>query len=364
MNFKGRLTGSICTTVMLLLVQGYAWGECHFGEDGEGGTSTIVNTLASSPVYFHAVPTGQFPQEGVEIGGPYEATLSPALWSDCDAGTDGEQMSNITYDAIGGVDGAMWPTNIPGIYYAVRIYSDKNVGSYFQYSNGQWTNLPLNASQPDHSWKAQIKLIQTSEFIGNTSYATVITPKESKKIGGMSVGGHTSTDNQPWWFNVTTSTFSLPIAAATCQATVVNGGTNNVDFGEMMFSSIREGFYPRQGFNLQLKGCSNVTAIKYKVSSNNTSYTSGVGDMMTNTLTSDAAAGVGVIIEQVFEANPSGHGEPFINDPSYIYVGLQYQVGANSSIDLPFMAYLKRDNNTPLKAGNFKAIATFTIDYL
>lgn len=84
---------------------------------------------------------------------------------------------------------------------------------------------------------------------------------------------------------------------------------------------------------------------------------------MTNTLTSDAAAGVGVIIEQVFEANPSGHGEPFINDPSYIYVGLQYQVGANSSIDLPFMAYLKRDNNTPLKAGNFKAIATFTIDY-
>ncbi|MFH5067684.1 fimbrial protein [Enterobacter cloacae complex sp. 2024EL-00215] len=363
MRFKGHLAGTAWVklfTAALLLVQSYAWGECHFGARGEGGTSTIINTVPGSPVYFHEVPQGQYPSDGIEIGGPYNASLSPALWSRCDSGQQGDQMSNITYDAIGGVDGAMWPTNIEGIYYAVRVYSDKDDGSYFQVSYGQWQDLPVHASQESDNWKIQIKLIQMSSYLGNVSHATVITPKESKKIGGMSIGGHTDSDNQPWWFEVTPSTFSIPIAASTCQSTVVNNGTNNVDFGEIMFSSMRDGYFPYQTFNLQLTGCSNVVAINYRVSSNKTNGASGSDILMLNTLTSNAASGIGVEIAQQFPANPSFG--PLINDSSYIYVPLP-QAGASASNSLPFMVWLRRDG-TPLKAGDFKAIATFTIDYL
>lgn len=356
MRFKGLLAAA------LLLTQGYVWGnECHFGASGEGGTSTITNTQASSPIYFHPVPMGQFPTEGIEIGGPYEASLSPGLWSDCDPGSDGKYMSNITYDAVGGVDGAMWPTNVPGIYYAVRIYSPSgNEGSWFQATFGQWANLSTDAPNAAKDWKAQIKLIQTSEFLGNFNNATVITPKESKRIGGMAIGDHTDSDNKPWWFEVTPATFSIPIASATCQAVTANNGTNNVDFGEIMFSSMRDGYYPIKYFNLELT-CSNVVAIQYKVSSNRVS--SGSQDpLLLNTLTSNAAAGIGVEIEQRFNANPSGGTYPHTNSPEYIYVPL-YDAGASASNALTFLARLYKDG-TPLKAGEFKAIATFTINYL
>lgn len=347
----------------LLLVQGHAWAtECSMGERGEGGTSTIINTMAGAPIYFKTVDR-LAPSETVDIAGPFEAQLSPPLWSSCDAGNDGNQMSNITYDAIGGdsASDALWPTNVDGIYYAVRIFSDTTEGSYFHLANDGWRDLPAQSTQPSHNWKAQIKIVQTSHFFGNLNNVTRLTPAMDKKIGGMSIGGHTDSDNQPWWFNVTMSTFSLPIATATCQATVVNGGTNNVDFGEIMFSSMRDGYYPNQAFNLQLKGCNNVAAIKYKVSSNKTQGT-GADAVLLNTLTSNAAGGLSVAITQLFDSNPSGPGRPYINDPSYIYVPLNYDVGTSSSVDLPFIAYLLKDNTT-LKAGNFKAIATFTIDY-
>ncbi|KAE8273036.1 fimbrial protein [Enterobacter sp. C6] len=355
MRFKGLLAAA------LLLTQGYAWGECHFGSRGEGGTSTIVNTQAGVPVYFHPVPQGQFPSDGIEIGGPYEATLSPGLWSACDAGNDGEYMSNITYDAIGGVDGAMWETNVPGIYYAVRIYSPSgNEGAWFQATFGQWANLSTDASTPKQDWKAQIKLVQTAGFVGNVNNAAFITPKEAKKIGGMAIGNHTDSDNQPWWFEVTPSTFSIPIASATCQAITANNGTNNVDFGEIMYSTMRDGYYPYKEFNLELN-CSNVVAIEYKMSSNKVS--SGSQDpLLLNTLTSNAAAGIGVEIIQEFHANPSGGTLPFTNSPDYIFVPLP-NAGTSASNALPFLAYLYKDG-TPLKAGNFRAVATFTINYL
>ena len=359
MNLKGCLCRTLFAST-LLLVQGYAWAECHFGARGEGGSSTIINTVASAPVFFHSVPQGgQFPEGGYEIGGPYNASLTPTLWSECDAGNDGDQMANVSYGAIGGVAGAMWPTNVKGIYYAVRVYSDNNAGSYFQSTWGQWQDLPVHAGAESHDWKVQIKLIQTTEYLGNAGEVQFITPKESLRIGGMSIGGYTDSDNKPWWFDVTPASFSIPVATATCQSTFVNDGTNNVDFGEIMFSSMRDGYYPHPLFFLQLRGCSNVVAINYRVSSPKTK-TVGQTTLLMNTLTSNAAGGLGVQIEQRFGANPS-YG-PIIDDPNYIYVPLQ-QTGSNASNDLPFMAFLLKDDTT-LSAGDFKAIATFTIDYL
>ncbi|MBM0887595.1 fimbrial protein, partial [Escherichia coli] len=82
----------------------------------------------------------------------------------------------------------------------------------------------------------------------------------------MSIGNHTDSDNLPWWFEVTTASFSIPVSASTCQTAMVNNGSNTVDFGEVMASDIRDtSFFPRKYFSLQLRGCNNVTAIQYKV---------------------------------------------------------------------------------------------------
>ncbi|ECC1658875.1 hypothetical protein FNO19_02630 [Salmonella enterica subsp. salamae] len=351
-------------TASLLLIQGYAWGECHFGQDGEGGTSTIVNTIATSPVYFNPSYSVGMPSHYTEIAGPFEAQLSPALWSDCDSGSDGAQMSNITYDAVGSQDGyALWPTNVESIFYAVRVYSDNNTGSYFKYSPTQWADLSVAANQPSKNWKVQIKLFQLDYFTGNREHVSAITPKGSLKIGGMSIGGHTSTDNQPWWFNITPSSFSIPVAAATCQTAMVNGGSNNVDFGDVMFSQVRNGWFPHQTFNLQFRGCSNTVGIFYKVSSNKTvNLPSGARLLLANTLTTNAANGIGIELNQEFPANPAGHGEPFINDPTLIYAPFP-EVGVSTNIDLPFTAYLMTDSSQ-MTPGDFKAVATFTIEYL
>lgn len=345
----------------LLLVHGEAWAECHFGEYGEGGTSTIVNTAASMPLYFISGSQFYSGSQYITLGGPYDAQLSPELWSRCDHGDEGEQMSNITYDAFNNQDegNAVWPTNVEGIYYAVRIYSDLSAGSYFRWSDGKWMDLGVSGSGSTNNWRAQIKLYQKAQFMANFTGVTHITPKEAKKIGGMSIGGHTDSDNQPWWFQVTTSTFSIPVVAATCQAAVADDD-NNIDFGEMMFSNVRENYFPSRAFNIQLRGCNNVLALKYKVSANKTVSTSD-GVALANTLTSGAAEGVAVMIRQEFNADRSGHGEPFINDPEFITFYLD-QVGTAVTANLNFTAWLT-PTGQKLQPGNFKAVSTFTINY-
>ncbi|EAW0647118.1 hypothetical protein CF253_15455 [Salmonella enterica] len=351
----------------LLFIQGYAWAqECHFGQSGEGGESTIINTrVTGAPLNFARVPVQD--SRGIVIAGPYEADLSPELWSECDSGNDGKQMSNIAYENSGaGVDDmTLWPTNVKGIYYAVRIYSENNAGSWFKASqSGVWSNLGVEAGNNSHGWKAQIKLVQTSEFLGNAGHITAITPQKALRIGGMAIGdrgNESSNDNDPWYFRVTPSTFSIPVTTATCQSAVVhgNGGTNRVDFGEAMFSDVvNTGWYPHRDFTVQLEGCNNVVAIQYRI----TSLKTDTNGMLINTLTTDAASGVGVTISSNFPSNPSSG--PFINDPQWIYANL-YNVGTGVTNDqLEFQAYFSKQNGAVLKAGNFAAVATFEINYL
>ncbi|WP_221925384.1 hypothetical protein [Enterobacter hormaechei] len=98
MKQKGQIDVIALTKLLvgaLCLVQSYAYAnECHFGAEGEGGTSTIINGTSSTPVYF--IEQLQFDHPNViEIGGPYEAKLTPPLWSECDPGGDGKGMENM-----------------------------------------------------------------------------------------------------------------------------------------------------------------------------------------------------------------------------------------------------------------------------
>ncbi|EDX3114574.1 fimbrial protein [Salmonella enterica subsp. enterica serovar Mississippi] len=355
----------------LLFIQGYAWAqECHFGQNGEGGESTIINTeVSGAPLNFARVPVQD--SDGIVIAGPYEAALSPALWSECDSGNDGKQMSNIVYENSGaGVDGmTLWPTNVKGIYYAVRIYSENNAGSWFKATHsGVWSNLGVEAGNNSHGWKAQIKLVQTSDFLGNAGHITAITPQKALRIGGMAIGdrgNESSNDNDPWYFSVTPSTFSIPVTTATCQSAVVhgNGGTNRVDFGEAMFSDVANtGWYPHRDFTVQLEGCNNVVAIQYRVTSQKTDGTTSNSTLLLNTLTTDAASGVGVMINSDFASNPSNG--PFINDPQWFYVDMDKAGTGVTNDKLKFQAYFRKQEGAVLKPGNFEAVATFEINYL
>ena len=105
MKQKGQIDVIALTKLLvgaLCLVQSYAYAnECHFGKTGEeNGTSTIINGTSSTPVYF--IEQLQFDHPNViEIGGPYEAKLTPSLISKCNLGNDGKGMENITYDSFG-----------------------------------------------------------------------------------------------------------------------------------------------------------------------------------------------------------------------------------------------------------------------
>lgn len=373
MKPKGCLTFITLAKLLagvLCLMQAYACvaKECRFGQEGEGGVSTIVNGSTSPSVYFKEQPAFHSPGDIVELDGTYEAQLSPALWSSCSIGDDGYGMENITYDAIsvegGGNAIAAWATNVPGIYYAVRVYSDNNSGSWFRASS-EWKSLGVQSTVESKGWKIQIKLYQTAQFFGNLDGYTRITPKESKRIGGMSIGTHTDSNNKPWWFEVTPASFSIPISASTCQAAMVNDGTNTVDFGEIMASDVRDvSFFPTKYFSIQLKGCNNVTAIQYKVSSKTAE---GIDGIIKNSLTtSDAAAGIGASFEKQFTSTPVDGGK--INDPAFVYVGLvgehgEYETGTNSSTELTFISKIGRDPSTAVKPGRYIGVATFTINY-
>ena len=186
-----------------------------------------------------------------------------------------------------------------------------------------------------------------------------IYPKDSRTLGQIRVGSADSDDNNPWTINVNPSSFSILVMAATCSSAMVNNGTNNVNFGDVMFSSFREGYWPRTPFTLRLSGCNNTVWVRMKLATpkSELSATGGV-TLMTNTLTgSDAATGVGVGLASNFTT-----ADGFNLQPGLEIWSPSTSVSNSSSYDYSFDAWLSRTSGE-LKPGKFKAIGTFTIDY-
>lgn len=363
-----KLTGRLTLTTLLLagflLAQGQANAaiECRFGS-GSGGTTTLTGGTGAV-MYFKPVGESYGSDDYTQLG-TYDATLSPELTSHCSNGNDGENLNSKSVNAIGFNGEALYPTNVSNVYYSVKIYSSAG-GGYFAYSNDSWTVIDPDQNNErwnNQTWKAQVTLFQTKgAFTGNVNHVSYITPKDSRTIGYMAIGDPNDSNNQPWTFNVTPSSFSIPVAAATCQAAMVNNGTNNVDFGDFMSSSLRDGYWPTVPFTLNLKNCSNLVGIRYKVTASKTSKYDGTGrTMLGNTLSgAGASSGVGVEIEAgAFESSdPTG---PYINDANYIFAPFS-SVSTSVTHALGFNAYMRKDGNAVV-AGNYKGVATFIIEY-
>lgn len=366
------LTGCFTTSVWLkltlvafILVQGQAWAaiECRFG-NGYGGTSTLVNGVYSNTIRWES-SGGPKTSMNSHLLATVDLTLSPSLQSTCSVGNDGEVLRNKPNYAnyTGGSTeqdnaAAQYATNIAGIYYTVKIYSDAG-GGYFGGANSESDGWYI--TEPDHNderwknkvWKAQIHIWQNDyEFNGNPSGITMLTPKGSYTLGQMAIGDYNDSNNKPWTFNVTPSTFQIPIIASTCQTTQLSTGSTNIDLGEYMISDFNAS--PRTTtFMVQLLGCNNVWAVDFKMTTNKT--TGAQNQLLANTIIG-GATGVGVLLHSDLKGQdimPNGISYTWHN----IDTGPNVGVGA-----LAFNAQLVKDGN-PIKAGNFKAMTTFSMTY-
>ncbi|HGY5076271.1 TPA: fimbrial protein [Citrobacter gillenii] len=351
-------------TLLALSFNVSASTECRLSQSGKSGTMAL-NGGGTNPISFHYVSD--------DISGSiYELTyfdpsLDRDLWTYCNNGKDGVAFYMNTTEAsrVSAADGrALYPTNVDGIYYAVKMYSTGGGGGYFPSSNGgSWVMVDSGSIDywDSKQMKATVTLYQGGAFAGNLNNVSAITPKDSRTLGQIRIGTADSDDNNPWTINVTPTSFSVPVYAATCSAVSANNGTNNVDFGEIMMSSLRDLYWPYQGFTLQMKYCTNTVWMRFKLTSTASTTDSNGYMLLKNTLSgSTAAKGIGVHVQTNALTRD---GENTFKPGAEIWSPMT-SVANNASYNLPFYAsiYPLNDGST-ITTGEFKAIGTFTIDY-
>lgn len=354
-----------CSIALLALSFNTNAKECHLAQNGKSGTMALNGGGPTNPLTFHYV-SDDLNTSIYELT-YFDPTLDHDLWTYCDAGSNGYGFyanTNASSTTTSTAGRALYPTNIDGIYYAVKMYSSGGGGGYFpSTNNGSWVLVDSGSeSQWDSkNMKATVTLYQNTGFRGNTNGVTAITPKDSRTLGQIRVGTADSDDNNPWTINVTPSSFSIPIKAATCGSLSVNSGTNNVDYGEIMVSDIRENFWPGKSFNFQVKNCVNTVWLRFKLTSTSSTTDNNGYTLLKNTLSgSSAAQGIGIYVEAELQTLDGERGFK----PGVEIWSPMTTVGNSVSFDFPFSSRINRlADGSDIKVGNFKAIGTFTVDY-
>lgn len=355
----------LCPIALLALSFNASARECHLAKDGKSGTLTISGTSYESPLVFHYVSDDV--TSTIHELTYFDPTLYPDLWTYCDGGDNGFgfYMNTNASSTTTGTDGrALYPTNVDGIYYAVKMYSSGGVGGYFtNMNNGSWVQVDSGSESQwtNQYMNATVTLYQTTGFRGNLNNVSVLKPKDSRTLGQIRVGTNDTADNNPWTVNVTPDSFSIPISAATCGSLSVNNGTNNVDFGEIMPSALRQNYWPNKTFTFQMKNCSNTVWMRFKLSSTSSTTNSQGYTLLTNTLSgSTAAQGIGVYVQANITTRDGENGFK----PGLEIWSPMNSVSYSESFDLPFFSQIYRlTDGGELTMGNFKAIGTFTVDY-
>lgn len=370
-----RITGCLNTLFFVGLTAAGCLGyqeqaaarECQFG-DGSGGTTTLANSTYDTGIRWYPRSNNS-----MWLLASFDVDLSPSLTSDCSAGDDGRQLAykNAEGNMLGrgpqpdGGIGNYYVTNIPGIYFSVKIFSSAG-GGYFGDGNTMdqsgWSDLVSDPGEDiwaGKTWKAHVNVWQdTGEFYnlgGNTNQATFISPSGAYSLGQMTIGNPSDSDNRPWTFNVTPSSFRVPIIASTCEYAQLDSGSNTVDLGEYMLSDFNTSPVSHQ-FRVQLLGCNNVYSVKYKMTA---SKLTGPDNNLLGNMLNNGAEGIGVKIlgdhnrMQFEQINP--------NEESDVLFSPDTGSGVNLGL-MNFEAQLVKDGN-PLKAGNFTGMTTFQISY-
>lgn len=139
---------------------------------------------------------------------------------------------------------------------------------------------------------------------------------------------------------------------------------NKVQLGNYLPKSIKDGLAPAK-FNINMSQCSYIHNIEVKL----TSGKIGTNDkqLLANLETSNAASGVGVLIEGL-KSNASAQMVIKPNDANSVYKDImndpynESEAGIDNKT-LSFQATLKQDGTADIKPGIFRATGTFQITY-
>lgn len=281
----------------------------------------------------------------------------------------------------------LFKTNIQGLYFTMRMYNlwsyatsspdDFYVGDAAQ----QTLNLHSTSCPSDLGWYQQLGGLVSNIDIDFYNDAT-FDPNASGSIAllsdttyhyslkNLSPGGNLNTHTIFQTFNMGNVTLTSP----TCSSAILSGSSvsngDTVGLGEYSSQEVIDGLNGVP-FSIVLKGCYRVTNIDVKLTTGAPAVSTS---LLGNSLTTDAASGVGVEIKG--ESN-SHYPEVVLkpNDASSIYKAYGDNpetsngiIGSNASDSpadqtLNFTATLKQDGNQQIRGGDFKATGVFSITY-
>jgi type 1 fimbria pilin len=327
--------------------------ECRFNS-GYGGSTTLINGNYSGTLRLPAPRSGQS-----VLLAQFQTTLTPTVKGDCSLGNDGEDLWAKTATGLIGnglYDFASFQTNIPGIEYQVRIETTTGIGNMFAQNTNAYKIISYNDGYESNwdgvAFRATITLYLKESFQGNPGKVAYLRPKAGL-LGWASLGDPSDSNNQPYAFNVTEDTFAIPIVLPTCSVIALGNGGTNIAMGDYFISDFKNNNVTKDvPFSLNVSDCTSVAKFTTKMTTTKT--TGGTKNLLGNSLTANAAAGIGVKI--LYNQNT----QLIPNNTNSSYVVSDSTIPGSKSLD--FIARMESDGNT-LVTGAYKATAVFTMTY-
>ncbi|HHD7487863.1 TPA: fimbrial protein [Klebsiella oxytoca] len=353
----GALCISTINAVIALCILFYghpvkAAQECRFN-NGKGGSTTLVNG-SYNEIRLPTPTSGQS-----HMIAQFNTSLTPTIVGRCGIGDDGEDMWAKTSPDITGnglYNFASFLTNIPGIEYQVRINTTSGIGNMFAQNTQGFQIISYNDGHEDNwdnkTFQAAIYIYLKESFKGNPNKITHLKPQPGL-LGWVSLGEPTDSNNQPYAFYVTEDTFSIPLVLPTCSVMALGDGGTNVEMGDYFISDFKNSNTTKDvPFSIDVSNCTSVAKFTTKMTTLNT--TGSGADLLGNSLTANAAAGIGVKIlyNKTTQLIP--------NNANSNYVVSDETIPGSKNFN--FIARMERDGN-PLVVGQFKATAVFNMTY-
>ncbi|EBY5611010.1 fimbrial protein [Salmonella enterica] len=289
----------------------------------------------------------------------------------------------------------LFKTNLTGLYYTFHVtelhgfHVSSNITEFYLGEQNSlnvtltddygWCNNSSTGKTPEYvdtqgalSLMGQIEFFTDATFdpAGGESITLLTTEDYVFRVKNENPGSGISSYND----KIITNLVGVNVTLPTCMTTpVLSGSTvsgSTVKLGSYSPNSIINGATPVQ-FAIELQNCIRIHNIEVKMAS---SVTGVDTSLLGNTIASNAAQGVGVEISGLANAvSPQMVLIP--NDSNSIYKDYEDEEagsngiygdggsGSTTSQTLHFQALLKRDGNSTITSGEFKATSVLTISY-
>lgn len=333
--------------------------ECKFNSND----TLLIMSPGTQPV-ITPLPVGTVTTP-VQISNTIIMETTPALTSSCEVGDDGENVYQMTNNAMlwGEIDGkATFRTNIPGIVYTLAFYPDGNgVTAWFPPNPNEFYLTGNDHDNEDavkgKTWHVRMEFWQTNGFTGVPNDEDFLTAS-SGPIGQIILGnpnGTTVEDHPRPLVNMSQMPFSIPLNRPTCALRA----PTTVNLGDWYPAEVESGNTSKVEFHVT-GTCVNTIGVYYTLSS---THTTADKKYFTNTVESSggvtAAGGVGVMI---LDSQNDNYPVPANGSKHVIAVGEVYGDPV-SIVDKSIWAKLVKIGSDPVTVGVFGTTVTIQTTY-